>query len=162
MTAADIIAALALAVWAYLILLHGGFWLARERYEPRAPFTCYQYTIAKNLWLHERERRNHRPPPVSLEEGLSPLAREAAFRALAAEPTLPEQVLFANERLFRIRQAIAKLPAEQRLVFTLSHLEGLRYAEIAEVLGVPLGTVKSRMNAAITKLRGHLRILEEE
>ena len=137
-------------------------WLARDRYEPLRPLPVFLYCIAKNLWLHERARRNHRPPPVSLEGPLDLDALEAAHRALADEPTLPEQLLFAHERMFRIRQALMKLPSGQRLVFTLSHFEGLRYAEIAEVLEIPLGTVKSRMNAAVLKLRRHLSSLLEE
>ena len=49
--------------------------------------------------------------------------------------------------------AVSKLPEEQRLVFVLSENQGMKYAEISEVLEIPVGTVKSRMHAAVRRLR---------
>jgi len=54
-----------------------------------------------------------------------------------------------------------KLPAGQRQVLELGYLQGLAFAEIAEVLGIPLGTVKSRMSAAMLKLREQLGVTPE-
>jgi RNA polymerase sigma-70 factor (ECF subfamily) len=56
----------------------------------------------------------------------------------------------------RIRQILAKLPPEQREVLLLGYFEGLSSSEIAERVGVPLGTVKSRVAAALATLRGAL------
>ena len=56
----------------------------------------------------------------------------------------------------RIRQVLAKLPPEQREVLLLGYFEGLSSSEIAERVGVPLGTVKSRVAAALSALRGAL------
>ena len=57
-----------------------------------------------------------------------------------------------------IRRAIAALPIEQRQVLMLGYFEGLSSSEIAERLGTPIGTVKSRVAAAMTRLRSALRV----
>ncbi len=62
-------------------------------------------------------------------------------------------------RRWRIRRAIGSLPEGQQLVFVMAHFEGMKYAEIAEVLNVPVGTVKSRMFTAVRSLQA---LLEEE
>jgi RNA polymerase sigma-70 factor (ECF subfamily) len=58
--------------------------------------------------------------------------------------------------VFRIRRAVGELPEKQRLVFVMSHFADMRYAEIAELVGIPEGTVKSRMATAVRALRGKL------
>ena len=58
-----------------------------------------------------------------------------------------------QERKARVQQALAGLPADQLEVVSLSYIEGLSHSEIAERLGLPLGTVKSRMRLAYQKIR---------
>ena len=60
-------------------------------------------------------------------------------------------------RRWRIRRAIQSLPESQQLVFVMAHFEGMKYAEIAEVLNVPVGTVKSRMFTAVRSLQARLK-----
>ena len=72
-------------------------------------------------------------------------------------PAGPEQAYDAWE----VRQAIDALPADEREVVRLQHLEGLTHAEIAERLGVPLGTVKSRSFRAHQRLAIALSALRE-
>lgn len=61
----------------------------------------------------------------------------------------------------RVRRAVEALPADQRTVLELSYFEGLSLAEAATKLGVPLGTIKSRLARALTRLRQDLRTLHE-
>jgi RNA polymerase sigma-70 factor (ECF subfamily) len=65
-----------------------------------------------------------------------------------------------KERKERVQRALAGLPADQKEVVSLAYLEGLSHSEIAERLGVPLGTVKSRMRIAYQKIRQALENLE--
>jgi RNA polymerase sigma-70 factor (ECF subfamily) len=58
----------------------------------------------------------------------------------------------------RVKRALAELPAEQREVLLLGYFEGLSSSEIAERLGTPIGTVKSRVAAALSRLRAALRV----
>jgi RNA polymerase sigma-70 factor, ECF subfamily len=62
----------------------------------------------------------------------------------------------ADEDVQRVRAAVHELPEHQRLVLLLSYHEGLGHEAAAEVLGIPVGTFKSRLHAALTALRGRL------
>jgi RNA polymerase sigma-70 factor (ECF subfamily) len=62
----------------------------------------------------------------------------------------------------RVRQALGTLPEEQHRVLLLGYFEGLSSSEIAERVGIPIGTVKSRVAAALTRLRAALNAGEEE
>lgn len=132
-------------------------WLARQRYEARGRFTTFLFQVAHNYWRDEVRRAGVRPREVELaaEQPQCKLPRAPA----AAEP---HHQLFVRYQQWRIQQAIARLPETLRAVFVLVHLEGHRLAEAAEVLGVPLGTVKSRMHTAIRLLRGWLASEDEE
>ena len=74
----------------------------------------------------------------------------------------PEQAVAANQTGQRIAEALATLPDVQREVFVLHHYTQLSYEEVAIATSAPLGTVKSRMNAALVHLRGLLAGLGEE
>jgi len=127
---------------------------SRERYAPTGRFSAYLFRIAKNYYLTQRRKR--RPEEVSLAQecmdGFRPFENIRANERIE-----PEVHLLEAYRRWRIRRAIDSLPEAQKLVFVMSHLEGMRYVEIAEVLHVPLGTVKSRMFAAVARLKCQLK-----
>lgn len=129
-------------------------WMARRRYEPRARFTTFLYQVARNYWLDEARKARVRP------EVEWPQGREGALNVPAPEALEPYHQLFLRYRQWRIREAIARLPEIYRVVFVLGHLEERKLAEIAEILEIPLGTVKSRMHAAVRMLRAWL--IEED
>ena len=68
----------------------------------------------------------------------------------------PETVLVATERQYRLRQAMAILPEEQRNMIALAFWEGLSHSEVAARTGVPLGTVKTRIRLGMIKLKDEL------
>ena len=74
----------------------------------------------------------------------------------APGPNPSDQVL-SDEQATRVRDALLALPAPQRQALELAYFEGLTQSEIAERLAEPLGTVKTRMRAALTVLRQRLR-----
>lgn len=129
-------------------------WQARHQYEARARFTTFLYRIARNYWVDELRKERTHPRPQLLDEG------HAAVGASAAAD--PYHELFLRYRQLRIREAIAGLPDTYRLVFVLAHLEGRKLAEIAEILGVPLGTAKWRLHRAVRLLRERLQSEERE
>lgn len=73
--------------------------------------------------------------------------------SMASAADSPTAGLMKSEELRRLRQAVAQLPPEQQEVFLLRQNGGLTYPQIAEATGLPLGTVKTRMRAAIRQLR---------
>jgi RNA polymerase sigma-70 factor (ECF subfamily) len=142
-------------------------WLARHRYQPRARFTTFLYQVAHNYWLNELRKARARPVEVSWNEKPDPDGgpgdpRGAPRLPPAPAASEPHYQLFLRYRQWRIREAIARLPEPHRLVFVLGHLEGRRIAEMAEILGIPEGTVKSRMHTAVRLLRGWLGPEEQE
>jgi RNA polymerase sigma-70 factor (ECF subfamily) len=77
--------------------------------------------------------------------------------ATRVEP--PDAAVHASELAAAAERAIAELPERCRLVFTLSRQHGLRYAEIAQVMGITVGTVEVQMNRALKALRTKLTLL---
>jgi RNA polymerase sigma-70 factor (ECF subfamily) len=129
-----------------------------HQWEERAKFTTFLYRVARNLWIDHvrsapvRKRRGSLDAPLGDEGGTFVDLLESSVES-------PSARLESGEREREIMDAVARLPEEQRIVFVLTQLQDLRYQDVAEILDVPLGTVKSRMHAAVAKLQamlGHL------
>jgi RNA polymerase sigma-70 factor, ECF subfamily len=97
-------------------------------------------------------KRRHKYATVSLDEG--PNGKPGTI-VLHAGPT-PEQVLQSKEREAAIQQALRRLSHEHRSIIVLRDIEGFSYNEIADVLGVSIGTVKSRLARARADLKNSL------
>ena len=86
--------------------------------------------------------------------------RRTQEKVEASAPRFQPSEAFAeswrNARRDRVREALRSLPEEQLRVLELSYFGGFKHAEIAELLGLPLGTVKGRMRLGLQKLRGLL------
>ncbi len=134
-------------------------WRAAPRYEPRARFTTWHFQIPKTLWLTERDTRKRRPalgvdgPPRGADED-APSSGGPADAELG-----PGQTASQNELHAAVRAAVDRLPEGQRLVVVLADFQGLPYREVAEILDIPVGTVKSRRHAADKRLREALKNL---
>jgi RNA polymerase sigma-70 factor, ECF subfamily len=126
---------------------------ALPRFRGDATFYSWLYRITINLCLNYLRRQAHH---VSTAHD-SP---EVATPPAVGDPSL---VLETQERERFIRRAIEALPAHYRVAIILRDLEGLSYQEIADILSIPLGTVKSRINFAKRLLRKALRpILDDD
>jgi RNA polymerase sigma-70 factor (ECF subfamily) len=130
----------------------------RGRWKPQAKFTTYMYRIAENLWIDRYRSKKAAPPMTSLQVPVGDHGGELGG-VLPGRSRLPEDGAADGELAQKIRTALATLTEEQRSVFLLAETKGLKYADIGDALGIPVGTVKSRMHAAIHKLRA---LLEEE
>ncbi|MCZ7649490.1 MAG: sigma-70 family RNA polymerase sigma factor [Planctomycetota bacterium] len=126
----------------------------REEYEPRAKFTTYLYRIGRNCWIDYLRRtkaeRKTRSLDAQDEEGRS------LSEAVAARAEDPRSTVGKDELTEAVIEAIDALPEDHKLVFILSEVQGMKYQEIGETLGIPVGTVKSRMFHALKRLREHL------
>jgi len=130
-------------------------WLARRTYEPTANLRTFLFTIARNYWHNRSIRVIRKTHAASPEEQFGPNARRI-IEELADESPTPEHIVIQRLEQYRLRRGINQLPEKQRLVFVMSHFLDMRYAEIGETLGIPEGTVKSRMATAVQALRVRL------
>jgi len=120
-----------LAQETFLVVIRGA-----ERYEPRALVRTYLYAIALNLLMSERRKRAHDGPDLDS----------------IAEPATHASA----ERDLWVRQGLQKLEETEREILMLREYEQLSYSDIAELLHLPLNTVRSRLFRARMALREHL------
>jgi RNA polymerase sigma-70 factor (ECF subfamily) len=127
-----------------------------------ARFTSWLYTIARNLCIDAIRRRALRRHP-SLDEPQR--ADEAAGPTLGDRTpdasASVERAVSSGEIRERVLSAIAELPDDQREVFLLREVSNLPFKEIAEIVGAPENTVKSRMRYALERLQAALVDFEE-
>ncbi len=130
---------------------------ARKSLDPNRSFYTWLYTILRRLcfnFLRDRKAQSQK-----LAEAAGWLAEEARARVAAQSPVRAAELA---ELRSRVAGAIEQLPDRQREVLVLKEFEGLRYREIAELLGIPIGTVMSRLYAARRQLAGRLEACHNE
>jgi len=122
-------------------------------------FITWLFRITTNVYLDARKRQRARPQQ-SLEELLELEETTVARQYEDPAPTPPERAEL-RERSDLLQAAISQLPDYQRMMIVMYHSEERSYEEIAAVLGLPIGTVKSRLNRARMQLRQLLKPVEE-
>ena len=119
-----------------------------------AAFYSWLFRIAMNAAVSLKRKRRH------TSASLDAAREQSGFEAADAHPeTEPSYSLESTERQALVRQALGDLSDESRAVLVLKEMEGLKYEEIAELVGCPIGTVRSRIHRARLELREKLRIL---
>ena len=122
----------------------------RKDFQPSGKFSTWLWRIAINLCLDELRRRKRRPEhPLEDESG------ETVVVLAAPEPG-PDERLVSQERAELVRRTLQELSEPLRTVLVLRHYEDLKFREIADVLGIPEGTVKSRMFEALNQMEQRL------
>ncbi len=121
-------------------------WRKAAQYDPaRAGASAWVYAIARNVSVDVVRREGRAAAWLEEQSGEEELDLDE-----------PEHNLMVAEREDLVRSTIAGLPDEQLRVIRLSFFDGLAHSEIAELLGIPLGTVKSRIRLALQRLRDRL------
>lgn len=129
----------------------------RRNYRHGAKLSTWLFTIAANLAKNEIRRRVRRRNWFSLD-ALQEVLRDSAM-VLADKTEGQERGLEREQLQDAVARAIATVPERYRLSLVLRDIEGLPYEEIAEVLGIPGGTVRSRINRARSMLKRKLQPL---
>jgi RNA polymerase sigma-70 factor (ECF subfamily) len=133
---------------------------ARQNYRPQAKFTTYLYRVVKNHWIdHIRVHANRPRRTLSLDQAPGGTGSDEGTRLgdlLQAAAEAPETRQVSLELAAKIREGLERLNAGEMTVFQLAVYDELKYADIGEILGIPVGTVKSRMHTAMHKLRSWL------
>ena len=119
-------------------------WQAASRFNPDQELAPWLYTIARRQAIdtYRRDRRSHPVDAAELDDATAAVSLEATWEA------------------WQVRVALDQLSEDERRVVKLAWFDGLAHTEIAEVLGVPVGTVKSRSHRAhrrLAELLAHVR-----
>jgi RNA polymerase sigma-70 factor (ECF subfamily) len=120
-----------------------------NRFRGSSSFSTWLYRIVVNVSLDALRRRSRSPEPLS---ALSDDETEREFDVVDESPD-PGATVESRERRRLVFRALQQLGGDHRAVLVLFDLNGFSYDEIAEILGIPLGTVKSRLNRARLALR---------
>ena len=130
-----------------------------ESFRGDANFSTWLFRIVTNLYLDWR-KRSKAHLNIPLDEYID-LEESTVTRQIEDPSPSPLELLEASERFGILERAINDLPEYQRIMVYLYHNQGQSYEEIAQVIGLPIGTVKSRLNRARLALRKKLEPVSE-
>jgi RNA polymerase sigma-70 factor (ECF subfamily) len=121
-------------------------------------FSTWLYQIATNLarnryWYWWRRKRDQ---TISFDQPLGPEGETTLADIIPAAVETPDDITVTQEFIDRISEGMEKLSAKHREILTLRNIKNLSYEEIAEILGISVGTVKSRIARARESLRSKL------
>lgn len=125
-------------------------WQSWDSYEEGTHCRAWLMTILRNKFINVYRRRRRRPPEVEFAE----FEERSVFLDVVEDD--PEGAFFDRLVDERVIEAIQGLPEEFRVPLVLSDLEGFRYQKIAEMMNIPVGTVKSRLFRARRRLQRQL------
>lgn len=129
------------------------------RFDERAAFSTWLYRIAMNACIDEMRRRKGKQT-LSIEQEQE--SEDGSMQHQIADPgDTPEESLLRQEKRSEILEALGQLSAEHRAVVILRDVKELRYEEIAEILQLPPGTVKSRLSRARRQLKAEILKIRE-
>jgi RNA polymerase sigma-70 factor (ECF subfamily) len=123
-----------------------------NRYDARRQFDAWLFSVARNLAIDYLRIRRSSSLDAPDETGSAPIDR------LETASLSQLEKLLEFERGVLLAAAVAKLPVIHREVLTLRFEEDMKLEEIAEVAGIPISTVKSRLGRALESLRGKLEL----
>jgi RNA polymerase sigma-70 factor (ECF subfamily) len=125
-----------------------------DQYEPGRPVRPWLYAIATNQAIDALRRRNRHIAArlYSGDEDDQDTDSPSLLSLLQSREHDPLQSMQLDERRQLVRESVENLPDFLRHVVVLAYYQGLKYAEIADILKIPLGTVKSRLHSALCKL----------
>jgi RNA polymerase sigma-70 factor (ECF subfamily) len=129
----------------------------RRAYRNEARFSTYLWRIALNACRDELRSRGRRPV-----ESLETEEQETLQTSVGEDAASPFETASAREEATVVKDAVMALDEEHRAVVVLRHYEGLKFREIAAVLGIAEGTAKTRMVSALTRLAQTLKPLARE
>lgn len=122
-------------------------WRTSARYDPLQG--------SPSAWVNTIAHRRAVDRVRSVERSVARDQRHAQSHFQSSAPDVSD-IVVARDEGSRVRRALAKLPEAQRTALALAYFDGRTQREVAELLDVPLGTVKTRMRDALKKLRTHL------
>lgn len=122
-----------------------------RRFDTERSFFPWFYSIIKNLCMNHLARLKRRK-----EESIDEMVEQEGQAAIPVETVNPEQEVLRRDFEEKIGRALKRLRAKEREIIILQHFQDYSYREIADLLGIPIGTVMSRLYSARRALRQEL------
>ncbi len=135
-------------------------YLKLHTFRVEASFNSWIYRIVRNAYLDMNVRPIH-CSMYSLDTGPTQFGGESWGNSIPETAPSPEALCCGREKTGILTRAIGNLPGTYREMLVMYHLKGITYAEIANATGLPIGTVKSRLNRAKSLLRERLAPMKE-
>ncbi len=132
-------------------------WRSINNLRNPSSFRSWLTQIVTNLFYDELRKRPRRLPTISMDESIDDETGEGLTRDIADTSAQPDDIVLNREVSDVIRHAMARLPEQFRTAIVLREVEGLSYEEIAILTKTEMGTVKSRIARARSKLQELLK-----
>jgi RNA polymerase sigma-70 factor, ECF subfamily len=124
-----------------------------DQFERRSSFYTWLHRIAFNAAIDLQRRKKRTKNRFVSHDGID------AIEPAGEQSNTPESIVMANETVTQVQLAMSRLDAERRNIIVLRDLQGLEYTEIASLLDIPVGTVRSRLHRARIELRDILKAM---
>jgi RNA polymerase sigma-70 factor (ECF subfamily) len=123
---------------------------SRESFDKNRPLRPWLFTIAANKAKDAlRKWRRTSAVPIGSMTDLEDLSFDDMLDTITSDPTMPYQELEKNEAALRVRQIMVGMPDNLREILLLTYFQRFSYKQMAEILSIPIGTVKSRLHTAV-------------
>ena len=129
-------------------------WNHIKAFRREAMFSTWMHRIVVNVFLDNR-KKNRNKKHISLEQSID-ASQEATTMDIPDTAAGPEALALESEQQVQLHNALMDLPEAQRTLMVLFHIQEKTYEELVEITGLPLGTVKSRLNRARLAMRDRL------
>jgi RNA polymerase sigma-70 factor (ECF subfamily) len=129
-------------------------WNHIKAFRREAMFSTWMHRIVVNVFLDNR-KKNRNKKHISLEQSID-ASHEATTMDIPDTAAGPEALALESEQQVQLHNALMDLPEAQRTLMVLFHIQEKTYEELVEITGLPLGTVKSRLNRARLAMRDRL------
>ena len=123
---------------------------SRESFDKNRPLRPWLFTIAANKAKDAlRKWRRTSAVPIGSMTDSEDLSFDDMLNTITSDPIMPYEELEKNETALNVGQIIASMPDNLREILLLSYFQRFSYKQMAEILSIPIGTVKSRLHTAV-------------
>jgi RNA polymerase sigma-70 factor (ECF subfamily) len=135
---------------------------SRESFDTSRPLRPWLFTIAANKAKDAlRKRQRTAAIPIGTIADSEEMSFDDVLNTLTSDSTMPYEKLEKGETAARVRQVIANMPENLREILILAYFNKFSYKQMAHILSIPIGTVKSRLHTAVGRFAGEWKASAE-
>jgi RNA polymerase sigma-70 factor (ECF subfamily) len=135
---------------------------SRESFDTSRPLRPWLFTIAANKAKDAlRKRQRTAAIPIGTIADSEEMSFDDVLNTLTSDSTIPYEKLEKSETAVRVRQVIANMPENLREILILAYFNKFSYKQMAQILSIPIGTVKSRLHTAVGRFAGEWKASAE-